>query len=599
MYLKITPNHWYIDIEADSLTPTRIWVVCIQNVLSGERHQFDGGDRFVDWFKAHPEAILVGHNILSYDVPAMTRLLGLRCPLERIVDTLVLSYLYHPQMPGGHSLEAYGIRLKYPKGDFHEFDHFSPEMVAYCWTDVALGCRVYRALVAKMSRVGFSERSCALEHKVRIIIDKQQANGWFFDIPGAERLYATLRDMERRQGDYIRQLFGSELHLQSTYKVRTKKDGSPYSSYLRHLEEFDRVILRGDEYDVYKYRDFNIGSPKQRVERLLSLGWKPEKFTPKGFPKTDEESINDYVKLLKGETAKQVAAIADWLVFNGRANMVNTWLTNVDRTDSRMHGTVMSCAAASRRMTHSGPNTANIPSNEARYGEDCRSLWTVHDSVSRRVVGYDAKSVQMRCFANVLPDVNAGRRYWDTDYCPDPHQENANIVGGVATRRNIKNGFYAFIFGAKDPKLGVTVGGGDPSWGRHVRDKLYELSPGLEDAVRQAQSEFDKRDGFLSCIDGGFVRCPKRSAVLNYKIQPLEAVLMKQADIFIDERASHLDQMKIGDIHDEGQHESAVDCAEELGHIQVQAIRDAGEELGFRVPMDGNYKIGLSWAETH
>jgi hypothetical protein len=37
----------------------------------------------------------------------------------------------------------------------------------------------------------------------------------------------------------------------------------------------------------------------------------------------------------------------------------------------------------------------------------------------------------------------------------------------------------------------------------------------------------------------------------------------------------------------------------ELGNIQVQAIRDAGEELGFKVPHDGDYRIGTSWAETH
>jgi DNA polymerase-1 len=60
-----------------------------------------------------------------------------------------------------------------------------------------------------------------------------------------------------------------------------------------------------------------------------------------------------------------------------------------------------------------------------------------------------------------------------------------------------------------------------------------------------------------------------------------------------------IEHFKIGDIHDEGQHEAPVEEANLLGEIKVQAIREAGEELGFTVPMDGDYKVGLSWAETH
>ena len=56
---------------------------------------------------------------------------------------------------------------------------------------------------------------------------------------------------------------------------------------------------------------------------------------------------------------------------------------------------------------------------------------------------------------------------------------------------------------------------------------------------------------------------------------------------------------EIGDIHDEGQHETQPRSGDELGKICVQAIRDAGEELSFRVPTDGDYKVGANWAECH
>ena len=38
---------------------------------------------------------------------------------------------------------------------------------------------------------------------------------------------------------------------------------------------------------------------------------------------------------------------------------------------------------------------------------------------------------------------------------------------------------------------------------------------------------------------------------------------------------------------------------EEIGKICVEAIKKAGEYYNFRVPLDGEFKIGKNWAETH
>jgi len=39
--------------------------------------------------------------------------------------------------------------------------------------------------------------------------------------------------------------------------------------------------------------------------------------------------------------------------------------------------------------------------------------------------------------------------------------------------------------------------------------------------------------------------------------------------------------------------------AEEFGRLGVHAIIDAGKKLKIRCPLDGKYKIGNNWAETH
>lgn len=60
-----------------------------------------------------------------------------------------------------------------------------------------------------------------------------------------------------------------------------------------------------------------------------------------------------------------------------------------------------------------------------------------------------------------------------------------------------------------------------------------------------------------------------------------------------------LDALLIGTIHDEGQLDCSAKDAEEVGKECVDAIRSAGLDLGFKVPLTGNYVIGANWAECH
>lgn len=618
MYLKHhdLSQFWAIDIETDGLNATRIWCIVLRNIATGHRdiiasHDGRVGHDWLRWLAAHPGCILVGHNVVSFDVPTLNRLTGSTFPLDRCVDTLVLSYLYDPQMArpegltgtaGPHSLEAWGIRLRLHKGDWSDWTRYSQEMLEYCIQDVEIVVVLFLRLTERMRKRGYSERSCKLEHEIRHVIDKQQRNGFYFDIRAAQDLLDELRERERSLEVPIRQLFPRTLEPVASYAYRITKSGEPYASYQRHVDRYPKLEHgRDGTYTVYDWQDFNIGSPVQRIEKLLSLGFKPTKFTKKGNPQVDEDTL---VAFAKESGVEQVKMIADWLVLNGRGNMINTWLNAVDQTDSRIHGRVMSCGAASRRMTHNSPNTANIPSNEAAYGHECRSLWTVNNRDLDCLVGYDAKAAQMRCFAHFLPDPQAGRKYWDQEFCPDPHQLNADLIG--IARRPVKNVFYANMFGAYPPKLATTAGRTGTrteleEYGTWIREKLYETTPGLRELTERAQAEFRSNGGFLECIDGGYVRCPAENAALNYKIQPAEAVLMKTAAVMIDKRSEErgIEQLKVADIHDEGQHQCRRGQAQEFGELCVQALRDAGEDLNLRVPFDGDFRIGNTWAQTH
>ncbi len=99
--------------------------------------------------------MVVGHNIVGFDLPLIKRLYPFFEYPPVIVDTLLLSRLYHPnlydidknarnipeKLYGSHSLEAWGHRLGEHKGDYSkttDWSEWSQEMQDYCVQDVVV-----------------------------------------------------------------------------------------------------------------------------------------------------------------------------------------------------------------------------------------------------------------------------------------------------------------------------------------------------------------------------------------------------------------------------------------------------------------------------
>ena len=107
--------------------------------------------------------VLVGHNIVGFDIPIIKRLYPWFNPGGIVLDTLILSRLYHPhlldidrkhkwphmpmQLYGRHSLEAYGYRLGEYKGNFAkttDWKEWSQEMQDYCEQDVVVTNKLWQ-----------------------------------------------------------------------------------------------------------------------------------------------------------------------------------------------------------------------------------------------------------------------------------------------------------------------------------------------------------------------------------------------------------------------------------------------------------------------
>ena len=602
-----------MDIETDGLREeaTRIFVVCVENAVTSEKRSFTDKEEFNEWLH-QKDFILVGHNAVAFDIPLLNSLWETRIGIKRVVDTFVLSMLYSPSLANGHSLSSWGDRLRFPKLEFKDFTHYSEEMKKYCENDTALTKRLFNRLTQRMRSVGFSERGAMLEtYSWHIIQNKQRRHGFPFDAERAHKLYVELRGIEERLKEKIYEQWPPSFECVGGFAKAFKKDGSPTAHYSRHLQQYPELRIRSDGgYDAYDWVEFDLGSPPQRIAKLLSVGWKPVTFTKKGNPKVDEDSLNKFAET-SGNAAGKL--LAQWVVINSRANMFyninkkgeeNGWLVHYNDKTGAIHGNLW--LASTLRYRHDKPNTANIPAvrvskegailykMEGSYSYECRDLWTCGDPTKYSLVGIDAKGIQLRVLAHYLND----EEFTKAILSEDPHTANQQRLG-LSSRALTKTIVYATLMGAGDGRIASEA---DVSLkeARSAKRKFFEQVPGLPKLIGKLQQEL-KRTGRITLCDGSRVLVSSAHMVIPYLLQGDEAKIMKQAGIYLDEeiRRYKLDAHKVGDIHDEWQFVVLSQHVERFVRLALNVFPRAGQSFSYNVPIEGDAKVGKTWAETH
>ena len=149
-----------LDIEGDQLLPgiSNIWVVCIKPIGEKPFPIFSSNELEL-WIEENKPHKIIGHNILGFDLPALHKVWGIPYVLDfmgkdnwngdrtEFIDTLQLSQFLNPDRSWGHSLEDWGSRLGYPKGNFNDWSKLSDEMIEYCLRDTEVTELVYNHLL--------------------------------------------------------------------------------------------------------------------------------------------------------------------------------------------------------------------------------------------------------------------------------------------------------------------------------------------------------------------------------------------------------------------------------------------------------------------
>lgn len=570
-----------LDIETTAFPVKNIWMIGTMSLDSGYKKNFlnpaverEEIQEYINGFD-----IIIGHNITNFDQPVLEKHLGISFDSVEIEDTLVMSRLYDPQLDGGHSLRAWGERLKFPKSEHDDWTKLSEEMIKYCTIDVEVTAKLYTKLAELLSK--FPGESVELEHKVQQIISKQERTGWLLDMKKAFDIQAQLKQRSIEVEKEVHKRFTPLPVFVREVTPKIKKDNTLSSVGLRFLGD-DYSSIAGP-FSRVDWPEFNLGSRQQIGRHLKFYGWKPENFTEKGQPIVDEG-------ILSKVDIPEAKLIAEYLMLQKRSAQVQSWIEAVEE-DGRVHGRVNPIGAVTGRMTHSSPNMAQVPASYSPYGTECRQCWTVPKGY--KLVGIDAAGLELRMLAHYMND----EEYTHEVTHGDVHTANQKAAG-LSTRDNAKTFIYAFLYGAGDAKIGSVVGGSKRD-GAKLKEKFLTNTPSLR-TLRERVLRAAKR-GHLRGLDGRRLIVRSEHAALNTLLQSAGAVIMKKALTILDEYAiiHSMDYRFVGNIHDEFQVEVKEAHAEKFGWLAVECIKAAGTRMELKCPLDGEYKVGDNWASTH
>ena len=585
-----------IDVEADNLMPyaSQIWVVCAKMVGESNCVAFHTPEELGSWLEENGPEVVAGNNFLGFDKAVLKKVWNIDIDME-IVDTLLLSQLLNPDRPDGHSLEAWGERLGYAKGNHTDFSQYSEEMEESCKRDVLLTDRVLRTLLYEVDSYGvddfFNQPFWKAATRNYWLMSQQAITGIGFDKPKAEALIARIDPLMQEIVDSVEPCLPERpLNKGETDKLRLPakpflKSGEWSSSMHKWMEKTgaekvdERVIsLQGRQYEIVggtptvTTGPMTLSNQADLKNWFLELNWEPTlwnfKRDERGKPARDERGaviltspklqengrLCPNLEQLQGDLVKEVVK---WLSLRNRKSVIEGWLGN-DRLnfDGRLSAGAAGFASTFRQR-HT--EVVNVPKaqDDVTLGKEMRELFIAEEDEEDDMVmvGWDGVALEARVEAHYCWTYPGGEEHAENILEGDAHTKNAFVFykdkldklgivmeDGVKDnplfkpfRSRSKNGRYALAYGCAPRKLATTLG--EPEgMGETLYAAFWEANPALT-AFRERLTEFWETTGekkWVRGIDGRKVRTRSKHSVVNTLFQSCGAIVMDYSALFMD-----------------------------------------------------------------
>ena len=601
-----------LDIETNGLLMdvTKVHCVVLRNVDTSEVMSFTD-DKFIPHLDQC--TLLVGHNIIGYDLPVLHKLFGYAYT-GPVFDTLLGSKLKYTNLPmldsnsskvpmnlkGSHSLKAWGMRLGEYKGEYSDWSQYTQEMLDYCIQDTLVTLKLYNRMKDTMYL-----KALELEQQFKRIIVRQEMYGWLFDINKAQRLHVELMAEAEEIEKEVKKVFKPLPTFFPMKEVKqSNKDGTISKVYQNQLDKGG--MYHNGIWGYFIDIPFNPTSRDHIARWLQELyHWKPTEFTEKGSIIINEKVLNE-LEFAEGKVLAHYFNVKKLLGQLAEGN--NAWLKSIGK-DGRIHGSVDTLGAVTRRCTHSKPNMAQVPSSRAFKGHECRELFTVPNG--KKLVGCDADGLELRTLSHYMAKYDDGVYAKTVD---EGQKENGTDIhtvnqkaAGLPTRDAAKTFIYAFLYGAGDEKIGTIIGG-DVKAGKAIKRKFFKQVPAVKQLIQDVKAKVEDK-GYLVSLDGARYNIRSSHSALNTLLQGAGALVMKYYLVALDKNLEKVytnsrttatpDYEFVGNIHDEVQIECKEGIAQDVARICEETFKEVTEILNFRIPLRGSASIGNNWAETH
>ena len=430
------------DVEADGLFPTKFYVLSYEQ--DGEVVSLTTHDEMRTWLLS--QKVLIGHNISSWDIPQLERVLQIKIT-AKIIDTLYLSWYLYPERKL-HGLEWWGRELGVAKPEIKNwYDQALAVYVHRCEEDVKINLLLWEKEKAYLRSLYLTEdpENLPIVSYLMFKADcarEQERSRWRLDIDFCKASFAKLEAEQQPKIDALKLVMPTvqKRQLKQPPPKPYKKDGTlsvegaKWQKYLR--EQGLTKDHRAPIYVIVKEEEPNPNSPDQIKDWLFGLGWEPITFK---FVKEDDgtERKIPQIKLPNSpdicpsvlELAEKEPAIyelAGLSVLKHRLGILKGFLENVDEEGflrARVQGLTNTL-----RFKHT--EIVNLPGVDKPYGREVRGCLIARE-------GYELCGSDM----NSLED-NTKKHYmfnYDPDYVIemsqkgfDPHLDLAKRSGAVS-----------------------------------------------------------------------------------------------------------------------------------------------------------------------
>lgn len=563
--------------------------------------------------------VLVGHNIIRFDIPVLERILGIKIK-AKLVDTLALSWYLHPKRPR-HGLASYGEDFGIKKPEVEDWTDQPLEVyLNRCQEDVRINTHLWNAQYAKLKKIYGSEKEIwkFLEylsfkmHCARL----QEQSGWKVDLEFTEE---QLHKLEVLRSDKVNQLATVMPRIpvyvkKSRPKVIQKKDGSVSSLGRQWFQLLDDNDLPHDTDEVeilQGYKEPNPGSNVQIKDWLFTLGWKPQTFKHKDgreIPQINLEQGKGICPSIKKlyEKEPRLELLDGLSVLNHRIPILRGFLETAD--DNGYVKAQVQGLTNTLRFQHSHP-CVNLPRSDRPFAEGIRGALTAPEGYE--LCGADMSGLEDRLKQHFIYPLDP--KYVDSmnreDY--DPHL-NLAVMAGMLTEeecdeyragnkvkkpiRDIaKNGNYACQYGAYPPRLVITCG--------ITLDKAKELFEGywkLNWAIKKVASdqkvkEVDGEMWLWNPVSRFYYSLRKENDRFSTLIQGTASYVF---DLWVAKVLAYREQLT-AQFHDE-----IVLCVrtghrEPISEFLQQTIEDTNKELKLNRRLDIGIQFGNRYADIH